>query len=160
MINKIILKSLVDPDNPDKALEYLEQNMTETEYINWITKKIIDQKDNEVIKLPITIMFNTFMDYIQDTCQEPYTIFKDHFEDKKPFDIYSKNYLEILNNQKWSKEYFFSLIQDILKKHNGSAKEFKFTGNLYSEKKDAGIVDLFLPEELVDIDDFVFAKED
>lgn len=160
MINKIILKSLVDLDNPDKALEYLEQNMTEKEYINWITEKIIDQKNNEVIKLPITIMFNIFMDYIQDTCQEPYVIFKDHFKDKKPFDIYSKNYLEILNNQKWSKEYFLSLIQDILKKHNGSAKKFNFTGNLYSEKKDANMADLFLPEELVDINDFVFAKED
>ena len=160
MINKIILKSLIDPDNPDKALEYLEQNMTEKEYIDWITEKIIDQKDNEVIKLPITIMFNIFMDYIQDVCQEPYDIFKDHFEDNEPVDIYSKDYSEVLNNQKWSKEYFFNLIQDILEKHNGSAKKFKFTGNLYSEKKDNNMVDLFLPEKLVDIDDFVFAKED
>jgi hypothetical protein len=160
MINKIILKSLIDPDNPDKALEYLEQNMTEKEYIDWITEKIIDQKDNEVIKLPITIMFNIFMDYIQDACQEPYDIFKDHFEDNEPVNIYFKDYSEVLNNQKWSKEYFFSLTQDILKKHNGSAKKFKFTGNLYAEKKDTDMVDLFLPEKLVDIDDFVFAKED
>lgn len=44
MINKIILKSLVDPEDPNKALEYLEQNMTETEYINWITKKLSNKK--------------------------------------------------------------------------------------------------------------------
>lgn len=41
MINKIILRSLVDPEDPNKALEYLEKNMTEKEYIDWITKKNI-----------------------------------------------------------------------------------------------------------------------
>lgn len=64
MINKIVLQSLVDPKDPNKALEYLEQNITEKEYLDWLTKRIIEQKDNEVIKLPLTIMFVIFMDYI------------------------------------------------------------------------------------------------
>lgn len=159
MINKIILQSLIDPESPDKALEYLEQNMTEKEYINWITEKIIKQKDNEIIKFSIPTMFNVFMDYIQDTCQEPYVLFKDHFEDKEPIDIYSKKYLKVLDDKKWNKDYFFSLIQDILKKYNGSAKKFRFTGNIYAEKKDAEEIDVFIPEEFISIDEFVFAKE-
>lgn len=44
MINKIILKSLVDPKDPDRALQYLEENMTEKEYVNWITKKLSNKK--------------------------------------------------------------------------------------------------------------------
>lgn len=159
MINKIVLQSLVDLKNPNKALEYLEQNMTEKEYIDWITKKIIEQKDNEIIKLSIPTMFNVFMDYIQNTCQEPYIIFKDHFENIEPIDIYYKKFPKILNDKKWTKEYFFSLIQDILKKHNGSAKKFNFTGNLYIEKKNADVIEFFVPEEYVNIDEFVFAKE-
>lgn len=159
MINKIILQSLVDPENPNKALEYLEQNMTEKEYIDWIIEKIVEQKDSEIIKFSIPTMFNVFMDYIQDTCQKPYSIFKDHFENLEPVNIYYKKFPEVLNNKKWSKEYFFSLIQDTLKKHNGSAKKFNFTGNLYTEKKNSNVVDFFVPEEYTNIDDFIFAKE-
>ena len=44
MINKIILMSLINHEDPDKALEYLSDNMTENEFIDWISKKITEQK--------------------------------------------------------------------------------------------------------------------
>ena len=155
MINKIVLQSLIDPENPTKALEYLKQNMTEKEYLDWLTKRIIKQKDNEVIKLPLTIMFVVFMDYIQDVCEEPYRIYEDCLYD---------NVLDLpketnLNNEKWNIEFFMSFVNEILNKNNGSAKKIKFTSNLYTPK-DKPIEDkIIYPDKLVGIDNFVFAKE-
>lgn len=160
MINKIILKSLVDPKDPDRALQYLEENMTEKEYINWITEKIIKQKDNEVIKIPIIIMFNIFMDYIQDTCDQPYNLFEDSLCNEKPVNIYDEEFHNVLINEKWNFRYYLSLIQDLLKKHNGSAKKFILSGNFYTIKTDDDVVDLILSDDLTTIEEFNFAKED
>lgn len=155
MIDNEILKSLVDPENPSKALEYLEQNMTEKEYLDWLTEIIIKQKDNEVIKLPLTIMFVTFMDYIQDICKEPYTVYEDC--------LYG-NILDLpkeadLNNEKWNIDFFISLVNEILDKNNGSATKIKFTSNLYTPKNKPIEDKIIYPDKLVGIDDFVFAKE-
>lgn len=155
MIDNMILKSLIDTEDPSKALEYLEQNMTEKEYLEWLTKRIIEQKDNEVIKLPLTIMFIIFMDYIQDICGEPYRIYEDCLYD---------NVLDLpketnLNNEKWNIEFFMSFVNEILNKNNGSAKKIKFTSNLYTPN-DKPIEDkIIYPNKLVGIDNFVFAKE-
>lgn len=155
MIDNEILKSLMDPENPSKALEYLEQNMTEKEYLDWLTKIIIEQKDNEVIKLPLTIMFVTFMDYIQDICGEPYTVYEDCLYD---------NVLDLpkeadLDNEKWNIDFFMSFVNEILNKNNGSATKIKFTSNLYTPKNKPIEDEIIYPDKLVGIDDFVFAKE-
>lgn len=155
MIDNEILKSLMDPENPGKALEYLEQNMTEKEYLNWLTKRIVEQKDNEVIKLPLTIMFITFMDYIQDICEEPYSVYEDCLYD---------NILDLpkeanLDNEKWNIDFFISLVNEILNKNNGSATKIKFTSNLYTPKNKPIEDEIIYPDKLVGIDDFVFAKE-
>lgn len=42
MIDNIILQSLIDPKSPYKALEYLEENMTEEDLAQWLTKKILE----------------------------------------------------------------------------------------------------------------------
>ena len=160
MINKIILKSLVDPEDPNKALEYLEQNMTETEYINWITKKIIEQKDNEMIKIPTIIMFNMFMDYIQDTCGQTYDLFEDALCNERSIDIYDEEFSNILVDEKWNCRYYLSLIQYLLKKYNGSAKKFIMSGNFYAVKTDTEKIDVILSDDFTTIEEFDFAKED
>lgn len=42
MIDNKVLQSLIDPKNPYEALEYLEENMTEEDLIQWLTKKILE----------------------------------------------------------------------------------------------------------------------
>lgn len=160
MINKIILKSLVDPKDPDRALQYLEKNMTEKEYIDWITKKIIDQKDNEIIKIPTLIMFNIFMDYIQDICGQPYDLFEDVLRDQSSINIYDEEFPEILIDEKWNYKYYLSLIQHLLKKYNGSAKKFIMSGNFYAVKTDTEEIDVILSDDFTTIEEFDFAKED
>lgn len=160
MINKIILKSLVDPKDPDRALQYLEKNMTEKEYIDWITKKIIDQKDNEIIKIPTLIMFNIFMDYIQDICGQPYDLFEDVLRDQSSINIYDEEFPEILIDEKWNYKYYLSLIQHLLKKYNGSAKKFILSANFYCIKNNKVEADVILSDDFTIIEEFDFAKED
>lgn len=160
MINKIILRSLVDPEDPNKALEYLEKNMTEKEYIDWITKKIIEQKDNEMIRIPTIIMFNMFMDYIQDTCGQPYDLFEDALCNAKSIDIYDEEFSNILVDEKWNCRYYLSLIQHLLKKYNGSTKKFIMSGNFYAVKTNTEEIDVILSDDFTTIEEFDFAKED
>lgn len=161
MINKEILKSLIDPKNPTKALEYLEQNMTEKDLIEWLTKRIIDQKDNEVVQIPLPLIFHIFMDYIQDICEKPYNPFP-IVENKKSFDIFDLTFYNYndLTVEKWSKVYFKLLIQGIIKKNNGLAKKFDFSVNLYYPKNECQLVDFFDPGNyIVDINEFLSKKE-
>lgn len=160
MINKIILRSLVDPEDPNKALEYLEKNMTEKEYIDWITKKIIEQKDNEMIKIPTIIMFNMFMDYIQDTCGQPYDLFEDALCNARSIDIYDEEFSNILVDEKWNCRYYLSLIQHLLKKYNGSAKKFIMSENFYAVKTNTEEIDVILSDDFTTIEEFDFVKED
>lgn len=161
MIDNKVLQSLIDPKNPYKALEYIEENMTEEDLVQWLTKKILEQKDNEIIEIPLPLMFNIFMEYIQDICKEPYDIFPIEI-DKSPFDIFDLTFYNYnnLTTEKWSKLYFKLLIQGIVKKNNGSAKKFNFYANLYNSKNKCSIVDFFDPIKfLMDINEFLSKKE-
>lgn len=160
MINKIVLKSLIDPEDPNKALEYLEKNMTEKEYVDWITQKIIEQKDNEMIRIPILTMFNIFMDYIQDTCGQPYDLFEDVLRDQNSINIYDEEFSNILVDEKWNCRYYLSLIQHLLKKYNGSAKKFIMSGNFYCTKNNKIEANVILSDDFTTIEEFDFVKED
>lgn len=76
MIDNKVLQSLIDPKNPYKALEYLEENMTEEDLVQWLTKRILEQKDNEIVEIPLPLMFNIFMEYIQDICKNHMIFFQ------------------------------------------------------------------------------------
>ena len=120
MIDNKVLQSLIDPKSPYKALEYLEENMTEEDLAQWLTKKILEQKDNEIIEIPLPLMFNIFMEYIQDICKKPYDIFPIEI-DKSPSDIFDLEFYNYndLPSEKWSNLYFKLLIQGIIKKNSG-----------------------------------------
>ena len=79
---------------------------------------------------------------------------------KKPVNIYDEEFHNVLINEKWNFRYYLSLIQDLLKKHNGSAKKFILSGNFYTIKTDDDVVDLILSDDLTTIEEFNFAKED
>lgn len=166
MIDHNILKSLIDPKNPTKALEYLGKNMTEEDFIEWITKKIIEQKNSELIKIPVPLMYNIFMTYIQDVCKEPYGYFPMEINGSS-FDIFDLTFYNYndLTTKKWDRIYFKLLIQDIIKKNNGSAKKFDFFINLYYEKNrynnsDPSVIDFFAPTIfVVGINEFFVVKE-
>lgn len=161
MIDNKVLQSLIDPKNPYKALEYLEENMTEEDLVQWLTKRILEQKDNEIVEIPLPLMFNIFMEYIQDICKKPYDIFPIEI-DKSPSDIFDLEFYNYndLTTEKWSKLYFKLLIQGIIKKNNGLAKKFDFYANLYNSKNKCSIVDFFDPIKfLMDINEFLSKKE-
>lgn len=157
MINKIILMSLINPVDPDKALEYLSDNMTEQEFIDWITTKIIEQKDNEYIKIPVPIMFNIFMEYIQDICNSPYSTYTTNYSCNMYADL--KKSTKNLTNEKFGLKYFINLSNSILQEYNGSAQKFKLFTNFYGPKNSENEIDIFLPDVSIDLVDFIFTKE-
>ena len=158
MINKIILISLIDPEDPDKALEYLSDNMTENEFIDWISRKITEQKNNKSIKIPIPIMFNIFMEYIQDICNNPYSSYKSNYSYKKYADLNKST--NKLTDEKFGLKYFINLTNTILKEHDGNAKKLRLSVNFYGPKNSKNEIDIFVPNESIDLTNFIFAKED
>ena len=139
---------------------YRKRNNRFNTYMHKASKKIIEQKDNEMIKIPTIIMFNMFMDYIQDTCGQPYDLFEDALCNERSVDIYDEEFSNILVDEKWNCRYYLSLIQYLLKKYNGSAKKFIMSGNFYAVKTDTEKIDVILSDDFTTIEEFDFAKED
>ena len=52
------LKKRIDPKNPQAALDYLGETITRNQIYIYIVNKIIEQKDNEVVYLPMPTIYN------------------------------------------------------------------------------------------------------
>ena len=96
MIDLNKLKKYIDLDNPDKALEYLENNITRHELYMYIVNKIIDQKNSDCVCIPMPTVYNLFMSFIQDKCNEPYKLLEEIIEKKTLIDTELSNDLKNL----------------------------------------------------------------
>ena len=83
MIDLNKLKKCIDLNNPNKALEYLENNMTKHELYMYIVNKIIDQKNNDCVCIPMPTVYNLFMSFIQDKCDEPFYVLSPFYSKKE-----------------------------------------------------------------------------
>lgn len=59
------LKKAIDPKDPKKAIKYLGETITREQMYTYIVNKIIDQKDNTCVFLPMPTMYNLFMSFIK-----------------------------------------------------------------------------------------------
>lgn len=48
----------------------------------YIVNKIIDQKNSDCVCIPMPTVYNLFMSFIQDTCNEPYKLLEEIIEKK------------------------------------------------------------------------------
>jgi len=62
----------------------------------YIVNKIIDQKNNDYVCIPMPTVYNLFMSFIQDTCNEPYKLIEEIIEKKALIDIELSNDLKNL----------------------------------------------------------------
>ena len=88
------LKEAIDPKDPKKALKYLGETITREQMYTYIVNKIIDQKDNECIYMPMPTIYNLFMSFIQDMCDEPYKLLSDIIQEKPNLEIKKLKELE------------------------------------------------------------------
>jgi len=169
MIDLNKLKKCIDLDNPDKALEYLENNITRHELYMYIVNKIIDHKNSDCVCIPMPTVYNLFMSFIQDKCNEPYKLLEEIIEKKALIDIEPSNDLKNLRlkslddfkkkfiGTKDEHRWIIDFTKYILYINKGKAKHIYVLSPFYS-KKEGCIYDMFISK--VDfIDDFKFANE-
>lgn len=169
MIDLNKLKKCIDLDNPNKALEYLENNITKHELYMYIVNKIIDQKNNDCVCIPMPTVYNLFMSYIQDKCNEPYKLLEEVIEEKplidvklsnnlknlrlKNLDDFRKKFIGTEDEQRW----IIDFTRYILYINKGKAKYIYILSPFYS-KKERSVYDMFIYKTDF-IDDFKFVNE-
>lgn len=181
------LKKRIDPKNPQAALDYLGETITRNQIYIYIVNKIIEQKDNEVVYLPMPTIYNLFMSFIQDTCDSPYKLLSDIIQEKPRIEIeklkqvkvqeveavdsvtqYLLNKYNIEDYDDFRKKYIDTdyeyrwwpmFIRHILETHNGTAKNFELLSPFYAPKDSTSDYDLFPPNDFEVIDDYKFADE-
>ena len=169
MIDLNKLKKCIDLDNSNKALEYLENNITRHELYMYIVNKIIDQKNNDCVCIPMPTVYNLFMSFIQDKCDEPYKLLEEAIQEKplissklpdnlknirlKRLDDFRKMFIGTEDEYKW----IVNFTKYILNINKGKAKNIQILSPFYS-KKEGCMYDMFTYKIDV-IDDFKFADE-
>ena len=181
------LKEAIDPKDPKKALKYLGETITREQMYTYIVNKIIDQKDNECVYMPMPTIYNLFMSFIQDMCDEPYKLLSDIIQEKPNLEIkklkeletkeveivgpvakYLLNKFNLEDYDDFRKKYIDTdfeyrwyplFVKYILEKNNGTAKKFELLSPFYAPKNSTSDYDLFAPEDFEVIDDYQFADE-
>lgn len=169
MIDLNELKKYIDPNNPYKALEYLENNMTKHEVYMYIVNKVINQKDNSCVYIPMSTIYNLFMSFIQDKYNSPYKLLEEAIQEKplissklpdnlknirlKRLDDFRKMFIGTEDEYKW----IVNFTKYILNINKGKAKNIQILSPFYS-KKEGCMYDMFTYKIDV-IDDFKFADE-
>jgi hypothetical protein len=169
MIDLNKLKKCIDLDNPNKALEYLENNITKHELYMYIVNKIIDQKNNDCVCIPMPTVYNLFMSYIQDKCNEPYKLLEEVIEEKPLIDVKLSNNLKNLrlkNLDDFRKKFIgtedehrwiIDFTRYIIYINKGKAKHIYILSPFYSKKED-NIYGMFV-YNVNFIDNFKFVDE-
>lgn len=164
MIDKIILQSLIDPKSPYKALEYLEKNMTQKEFFDWLIEYINKQKNNEnkIIEIPIDIVGIVFLQYIQDNFNKPYGEIKNDLSNLikfSPADINEEKLFEDFYKTLNKDDYWYqNILQYLLKVFAPDCKIIVNT-TLFYEKGKNQLSSIFCPESIIPIVKWNFAKE-
>lgn len=169
MIDLNKLKRCIDLNNPNKALEYLENNMTKHEMYMYIINKVISQKNNNCIYIPLPTVYNTFMSFIQDKCNEPYMLIEDITYKKEQIDIEISDELKNIKLQylddfrknfigtKFERYWIILFVQYILYLNKGTSKKIELLSPFYSIKNGC-LLSMFVYKFNL-INDFKFADE-
>lgn len=135
MVDLNEFKKYIEPDDPYKALEYLENNMTRHEVYMYIVNKIISQKDNECVYIPLPTIYNLFMSFIQDIYNEPYKLLEEAIEKKEQIDVKISDDLKNMNlknfddfrkkfiGTEFERRWIILFVRYILYLNKGSAKK-------------------------------------